>query len=231
VQVRKATEEEHVHTPQILSLTLASLACSLEEGGLSTCECKGINAHVNYGFDVEIAVGEIDLPFEFEFAPEADYKNQRLFAGIMQEFIIVPTTDLVTVESEGCVAVLNSNTAAAGWIYKNSLDPNTGMPVGWTHGEGGGMGVLAIVGIVAGCLALVGAAVGAVVYKQGGIDMGGVVDGGHNWARRVSTVFHKGRGNSKGVNMTSMHKHAGATAKAKRGSAFLHGTGNKSEFV
>ena len=41
MQVRKATEEEHVHAPHILSLTLASLACrSLTNRGTPSTACS-----------------------------------------------------------------------------------------------------------------------------------------------------------------------------------------------
>jgi hypothetical protein len=195
----------------------------------STCACKGLNARLNYGLDVEIGVGEIDLPFEFEYSDSSgnnmDYSNHRLFAGILQEFVVIPPTDLVSVSSEGCVATLKRNTLDSGWIYKAGIDPTTGKPIGWVQ-ESKGLSALAIAGIVAACFVLVGGVVGGVIAakRNGGAGSSGPSSGG--WVKRMSIAMTRNKSAS-GIAMS----HKGTTAKEKRGSAFLHGTANASQYV
>jgi len=140
--------------------------CSVDNT-LTTCECDGLNAHLNYGFDIEIGVGEIDLPFEITlegYDSGMQYKTKRLFAGIMVELIVMDQADLVCVNCEGCVAVLADGTSSSGWAYSRAIDPSTGKEVGWIQDGGGEKGAWFWVGIGGGIVAFVALAVFGGVY-------------------------------------------------------------------
>ena len=101
---------------------------------VATCQCEGINAHINTGFDFQIGVGEIDLPFEFSYESGMSWNDKRLFAGVLQDFTIVEQEDLVCLDCEGCLEALNDRTAENDMIYsvKTILLPDgSSVEQGW----------------------------------------------------------------------------------------------------
>ncbi|GMH80682.1 hypothetical protein TL16_g08649 [Triparma laevis f. inornata] len=195
---------------------------------LTTCECEGLNAHLNYGFDIEVGVGEIDLPFEISldgYDNGMDYSTKRLFEGVMAEFIVIGQSDLVCLFCEGCVGALADSTSNSGWVFSRAIDPVTGMEEGWVQEEDGGWKEIAMwVGVGVGCVALVGTVLGAVVYRRGGAKGGGgggKMDGVGSWLG-----FKAGTGGAKrGSAYAAKNKKGGSsamqmqgTSKGKRGS-------------
>ncbi|GMH87059.1 hypothetical protein TrVE_jg13500 [Triparma verrucosa] len=217
---------------------------------LTTCECEGLNAHLNYGFDIEVGVGEIDLPFEINldgYNNGMDYKTKRLFEGIMAEFIVIGQSDLVCLFCEGCVGVLDETTSSSGWVFSRALDPSTGQQVGWIQEEDGGWKVIVIwVGVGVGCVAVVAAVVGAVLYRRrsqggwGGGGGGGGVDGVGSWlgfkagtggAKRGSAYLAKNSNNAKrGERGSSAMQMQGVKRAGGGGKSAFHG-GKDREYV
>ncbi len=100
---------------------------------LTTCECEGMNTHLNFGFDLALGVGEINFDFDFSYE-DTKYQEKRYFSGQLIDFNIWPQTDLVCLDCEGCLAVLSERTSDDGWRFVS--DPNEdGVPVGWIKEE------------------------------------------------------------------------------------------------
>jgi len=95
------------------------------ESHATTCQCDGLNTHLNYGMDLALGVGEIFFNFDFEYE-NTRYQEQRYFTGEIIGFNIWPQTDLICLDCEGCLASLNTRTTQANWIYSDVIDPETG---------------------------------------------------------------------------------------------------------
>jgi hypothetical protein len=140
--------------------------CAVENHA-TTCTCAGLNAHLNFGVDLGLGIGEINLNFDFSYE-NTNYVQKRYFPGELITFNVWPQTDLVCLDCEGCMATLARNTRNDGWVYNPSINPDTGLEMGWEKREPP-ISVWVWVGVAAAVAAVVGTM--AVVWIK---DVGGV---------------------------------------------------------
>ncbi|GMI20047.1 hypothetical protein TrRE_jg2512 [Triparma retinervis] len=149
------------------------------ESHATTCQCEGLNTHLNYGMDLGLGVGEILLNFDFNYE-NTQYTQQRYFSGQLVNFNLWPQTDLVCLDCEGCLATLEERTRSSGWTYSEVVDPETGVAAGWVQTEETGVSSKwVLVGVGIGMAALISIA-GIVIFFQrrraegGGMEMDGL---------------------------------------------------------